>query len=70
RRGLTNHTPIVENSAFKPVLRGVPYAGYMPAAYRQLLVENGILNADFTPNEAMAVKLGWQLVDPAQTTDR
>jgi len=31
---------------------------------RQLLVENGTLNSDFTPNEATAQRLGWKLIDP------
>ena len=35
---------------------------------RRILVENGILNPDFTPNEATAAKLGWKLVDPPNAT--
>jgi len=30
-------------------------------AMRRILVENGTLNADYTPNEATAAKLGWSL---------
>ncbi len=33
-------------------------------AHRQNLVENGILNPDFTPNEATAAMMGWTLRDP------
>lgn len=29
-----------------------------------MLVENGTLNPDFTPNEATAQRLGWKLVNP------
>ena len=35
-------------------------------AYRpigDILVANGILNPDYTPNEATAQRLGWKLVD-------
>ncbi len=28
---------------------------------RQVLVENGILNPDFTPNESTAAAMGWEL---------
>jgi hypothetical protein len=64
RRGWADHEPIRENFAFVPEERGVPYGTQYPAAYRQLLVDNGTLNPDFTPNEATAAALGWQLGDP------
>ena len=34
------------------------------AEVRDLLVENGILNADFTPNATTAARMGWELRDP------
>ncbi|MCI0589718.1 MAG: hypothetical protein L0323_23115, partial [Planctomycetes bacterium] len=61
RRGFADHQPIRENSAFVPPARGVPYGTQYPEAFRQILVENGILNPDFTPNEGTAARLGWVL---------
>jgi hypothetical protein len=55
---------IRENSSFVPEWRGIPFGSQYKPAYRQLLVKNGILNADFTPNEATAAKNGWALKDP------
>jgi hypothetical protein len=55
---------IRENSSFVPEWRGIPFGSQYKPAYRQLLVKNGILNADFTPNEATASKNGWVLKDP------
>lgn len=68
RAGMTEHVAIVENTYFKPTVRGVPYGEYYPKAYRDLLVANGTLNADYTPNEATAARLGWVLTDPAART--
>lgn len=65
RRGFAGHRAIVENRAFRPRVRGVPFAPELPDAVRKLLVSSGILNADFTPNEATAARLGWKLVEPA-----
>ncbi|HKD99811.1 MAG TPA: hypothetical protein VKE69_02280, partial [Planctomycetota bacterium] len=65
RRGYAGHEPIRANHAFVPEHRGVPYATQHPDAFRRILVENGTLNADFTPNEATAAKMGWKLVDPS-----
>jgi hypothetical protein len=55
---------IRENSSFVPEWRGIPFGSQYKPAYRQLLVKNGILNPDFTPNEATAAKNGWVLKDP------
>ena len=38
---------------------GNGHGGVIPA-----LVENGILNPDFTPNEQTADRMGWTLTDP------
>ncbi len=47
---------IVDNVSYWPMEAGAPFGTQYPDSYRQILVENGILNADFTPNEAtMAV---------------
>ena len=64
RRGFQDIELVRENQAFVPVLRGVPYGNQYPQALRDILVENGILNPDYTPNEVTAAKLGWELRDP------
>lgn len=64
RRGYETIETVLPNGFFKPVVRGVPYGTQLSAGLRQLLVQNGTLNADFTPNEATAARLGWELLDP------
>lgn len=64
RRGYADPPTILPNEFFKPTLRGVPYGLQYPEAVRRILVENGTLNADFTPNEATAARLGWELAEP------
>jgi hypothetical protein len=64
RRGFADHEALQPNSAFVPGVRGLPFGAALRPAQRQLLVENGTLNADFTPNEAMAAAQGWPLRDP------
>ncbi len=66
RRGFADLDTIRENHAFVPAKRGVPYGTQYPEDLRKVLVENGILNTDFTPNEATAARMGWTLVDPAE----
>jgi hypothetical protein len=63
RRGFRDMELVADNQAFVPELRGVPYGTQYPPAYRQILVESGILNPDFTPNETTAASLGWTLQD-------
>jgi len=65
RRGFADYEKFVPNSAFKPEIRGVPFASALPDALRDVLVRNGILNPDYTPNEATAKRLGWKLKDPS-----
>ena len=65
RRGFANYEPYTENRAHRPEVRGVPYGTQYPQALREILVQNGVLNADFTPNEATAAALDWPLKDPA-----
>ena len=65
RAGFVEYKPFEDNvQIFQPRVRGVPYGQQFPEAYRKLLVANGILNADFTPNEVTARKLGWKLIEP------
>jgi hypothetical protein len=63
RRGFADHQVEHENGAFRPQYRDEPFGAELPLAVRQILVDNGILNADFTPNENTAARLGWTLVD-------
>ena len=64
RRGFADLELIRENYAYVPEVRGVPYGTQYREGHRQILVENGILNPDFTPNEATAAMMGWTLRDP------
>ncbi|MCZ6817850.1 MAG: hypothetical protein O7F76_14280, partial [Planctomycetota bacterium] len=64
RRGFADLELIRENHAYVPVERGVPYGTQYLEAHRRILVENGILNPDFTPNEETAALMGWTLKDP------
>lgn len=69
RRGFADHEPMRENVDWVPRYRGVPYGTQYPQAVRDILVENGTLNPDFTPNEATANKLGWTLIDLSDEAD-
>ena len=66
RRGYSHVETIGENFAYRPTLRGAPYGLHYPQESRDLLVESGILNADYTPNEPTAAALGWTLVDEVE----
>jgi hypothetical protein len=63
RKGFAGYQTLVDNHWFVPEKRGVPFGLKYPAALRQILVQNGILNPDFTPNEATASRMGWKLRD-------
>jgi len=65
RRGYGDFETMAENRFFVPTERGVPFGTQYPEAVRQILVENGTLNPDYTPNEATAAANGWTLRDPA-----
>jgi hypothetical protein len=65
RLGFADLEPVQANGSFIPRYRDEPYAMQLPRGVRDLLVENGILNADFTPNETTAARMGWELRDPA-----
>ena len=77
RLGFGDRTPVVENEYFIPRHRDEPFLPQLPESVRQLMVDSGILNPDYTPNEATAARLGWTLVDrpdddpePAQRSER
>ena len=61
RLGFGQHVAVRENRSFVPVLRDVPFGAELAPQVRRLLVENGVLNADFTPNEGTAARMGWSL---------
>ncbi len=63
RRGFTKYEPYRDNDAFKPDIRGVPFGHQYPDELRDILVQNGTLNPDYTPNEETAARLGWTLRD-------
>jgi len=63
RRGFANHEAILDNQAYVPEVRGIPYGTQYREGHRRILVENGILNPDFTPNEQKAGEMGWTLRD-------
>jgi len=64
RRGFADLEFTHENHAYVPKVRGVPYGTQYCEKHRQILLENGILNADFTANEETAAMMGWTLRDP------
>jgi hypothetical protein len=64
RRGFAHMELIRENHGYVPEVRGVPFGTQYRPAHRQILVDNGILNPDFTPNKATAAMMGWTLRDP------
>jgi hypothetical protein len=66
RRGFARYEPYLPNSAFRPGVKGVPFGTQYPEALREILVKNGVLNPDYTPNEATAAQLGWKLKDPSE----
>ena len=70
RRGFEEARVFAQNTSFVPEVRGEPYGTQYPDSYRDILVESGILNADYTPNEALAQQLGWILRDPIAPGER
>jgi hypothetical protein len=61
RRSIKNPDPIVENEHFRPKWDQDSFAS-LPASYRELLIQNGTLNADGTVNRETARRLGWDQV--------
>ncbi len=64
RRGYAKYQPFTPNDEFRPTVKRVPYGAQYPEAIRAILVQNGTLNHDLTPNETTAARLGWELRDP------
>jgi hypothetical protein len=67
RRGFADVELVRENESWVPAERDVPFGTQYPDALRRILVENGTLNPDFTPNEATAARLGWELRDAVES---
>jgi hypothetical protein len=67
RRGFTEHQPYVTSTGmFQPEVLGIPFGAQYPEALRLILVQNGLLLEDFTPNPKTAAALGWALRLPTQ----
>jgi hypothetical protein len=66
RRGFAEYEPYIPNTAFQPDVKGVPFGTQYPEALRDILVKNGVLNPDYTPNEATAARLGWTLKEQSE----
>ena len=67
REGYTRHEPFIPNgNHYRPTVRGVPFGGQYPDELRDVMVRSGLLNSDYTPNEATMHKLGFELKDPEQ----
>jgi hypothetical protein len=67
RRGFSQFETITENTSFIPgesEVFGEPVFPQFNSDYRRILVENGTLNADFTPNMETAARLGWIPEEP------
>ncbi len=65
RAGFEDFQTITENTSFVPKLRGYPMEGYRPPHVERLMIQNGTLNPDLTPNEATAQAQAWELRDPS-----
>ena len=65
RRGYADFETVHANRVYVPHTRNVPW-NQVPEPARALLVENGTLNADGTPNEHTAARMGWTLHDRAE----
>ncbi|MHC4944463.1 MAG: FG-GAP repeat domain-containing protein [Planctomycetota bacterium] len=63
RRGFAGFETMEKNHAWIPEYRDRPYGTQYPEALRMILVKNGILNPDFTPNKKTAARMGWVLRD-------
>ena len=63
RAGYADFEPIETNTAYRPQQHSVPYGEHMNPHFQRLLIENGTLNADLTPNVQTAASLGWELRD-------
>ena len=59
RRGYEDIRLIRENTSYVPEITdiGKPYGTQYSEGHRRILVENGILNPDFTPNEVTLARM-------------
>jgi len=64
RRGFAEYTPYAKNLMIRPEVVGLEFGRQYPRAWRDLLVQNGILLEDYTPNLDTAARLGWELRYP------
>ena len=64
RRGFAEYTPFAQNLMIRPEVVGLEFGRQYPKAWRELLVQNGILYPDYTPNLDTAARLGWELRYP------
>ncbi len=64
RRGYKDYDTDHANVSYRPKVRGIPFGAQYPAVQRQMMVESGMLNADFTPNEAFMQSAGWEMREP------
>lgn len=60
RSALPAHVAIRENTHFAPQPGTTIGEGQLPGSYRELMIENGTLNADGSVNESSAAALGWR----------
>jgi hypothetical protein len=65
RRGLEQHQDIRPTEFYKPRVSDASFASQIPGV-QQLLIANGTLNADGTPNQTTARRLGWQMKTQAE----
>lgn len=65
RRGFAKYEPYASsNGIFQPEVLGLPFGTQYPEQLRHILVQNGTLQGDFTPNPQTAARLGWKLRVP------
>ena len=70
RKGFAEIDLVRENHGWVPEYRDRPFGTQYPEALRRILVENGTLNPDFTPNKKTAARMGWELRDFDKDNDR
>lgn len=68
RAAFAGHAPVQDNLHFVPDGPG-GFVGPLPAAYKQMLVENGTLNPDGTTNMKTAERAGWLAAWEARKAD-
>ena len=65
RRGLMHHNDIAANTHFIPRISDMPFMTGLPEL-QAVLIGNGTLNEDGTPNRATADRMGWELKTRAE----